>query len=144
KSIRKIRRAAGAARDWDVFLMALSRRQGRAPAARRPGLDLLLGIAQGQRMAAQEGLVEETKRLDLDDLSRKAVAALDTPADAPSGYTLRDLAIPLLSKELKALEQAARGDLEDYKHLHQVRIQGKRLRYSMEVFASCFASAFQD
>src|SRR5207244_2148550 len=41
-------------------------------------------------------------------------------------------------------DHAASGDLKDYAHLHQVRIQGKRLRYAMEVFADCFAADFKE
>src|SRR5204862_8205255 len=41
------------------------------------------------------------------------------------------------------LEGAARGDLQAYEALHQVRILGKRLRYAMEIFESCFAPEFR-
>ena len=36
------------------------------------------------------------------------------------------------------------ANLEDYAHLHQVRIAGKRLRYAMEVFADCFSLSFRE
>ena len=39
---------------------------------------------------------------------------------------------------------AQSDNLDDYEHLHQVRILGKRLRYAMEVFADCFALAFRE
>jgi CHAD domain-containing protein len=145
KKLRKVRRAAGAARDWDVFLEALTQRQRRAPAAQQPGLDLLMGIAHGHRMAAQRALVQATQEppLDLDALVTDVVSSLKLPADLPATYSLQDLAIPLLTVHLTLLEQSARGDLQDYEHLHQVRIQGKRLRYAMEVFACCFEDSFQ-
>src|SRR5262249_193985 len=44
----------------------------------------------------------------------------------------------------KELDEAVDRNLEDYEHLHQVRILGKRLRYAMEVFADCFAAAFRE
>ena len=36
------------------------------------------------------------------------------------------------------------SDLDDYENLHQVRIVGKRLRYAMELFATCFTAPFKD
>src|SRR5262249_17462802 len=51
---------------------------------------------------------------------------------------------PTLTRLLAELEEAAGGDLDDYAHLHQVRIAGKRLRYAMEVFAGCFTRPFRD
>ena len=45
---------------------------------------------------------------------------------------------------LAELDAAATADLEDYEHLHRVRILGKRLRYAMEVFAPCFAAPFKE
>src|SRR5262245_10016158 len=41
KRLRVLRRAAGEARDWDVFLGQLSEWQQRQPARLRPGLDFL-------------------------------------------------------------------------------------------------------
>ena len=146
KALRRMRRAAGAARDWDVFLVGISRRPARKAAAERAGLDFLVGVAQGERMAAQVALIETSKKkaLDLDAFVHKTVNAVAIPAGVPARYTLRDLAVSVLTEELTRLEHAAQGDLDDYMQLHQVRIQGKRLRYAMEVFASCFDRAFRD
>src|SRR2546421_352260 len=43
----------GAARDWDVFLIALRERAAEAGDAEAPGIDCLVGYALGQRHAAQ-------------------------------------------------------------------------------------------
>jgi CHAD domain-containing protein len=72
------------------------------------------------------------------------LAALGDPDDHQHAETLRDLARPLLSRLLQELKEAAGRDLEDYGHLHRVRIIGKRLRYAMEVFACCFAEEFRE
>src|SRR5207302_1241241 len=110
-----------------------------------PGWDLLLGIAQGQRIAAQEVLIQATRQppLDLDSILGMAVCSLKLPPDMPSQQSLRDLAVPLLTEHLRLLNHAAQSDLHDYQHLHQVRIHGKRLRYAMEVFVTCFENSFQ-
>jgi CHAD domain-containing protein len=143
KTLRRIRRAAGAARDWDVFLQALTARMARAAPAQSSGLHFLVGYADGQRAAAQGELAEvarkKSKRVSalLEDLA----AALDERSD--DGQTLGELAVPVLTDLLHDLEEAAHGDLAAYEHLHQVRIFGKHLRYAMEVFESCFAAAFR-
>jgi CHAD domain-containing protein len=146
KRLRRLRRAASAARDWDVFLQFVRQRQRRAAPAQRPGLDLLLGIAQGQRMAAQQVLLHAVQDppLDIDALVDATGDGLKRSPFMSSRQSLRDLAVPLLTELLVLLNQAAQGDGHDYEQLHQVRIRGKRLRYAMEVFACCFESSFQD
>ena len=49
----------------------------------------------------------------------------------------------MLTQLLRELDTAARGDLQQYESLHQVRILGKQLRYAMELFESCFAPDFR-
>src|SRR5947207_7232285 len=51
RALKRIRRAAGAARDWDVFQQMIAERLARATAAQKPAFDLLLGFGQGQRAA---------------------------------------------------------------------------------------------
>lgn len=146
KKLRKVRRAAGAARDWDVFLESLSARLGKIASNQKPGLDLLIGLAHGQRMAAQPLLVMATQEppLELDPVVAEALSSLRLPDGMPAHATLRDLAVPQLTVLLHDLEEAAAGDLNDYEHLHQVRILGKRMRYAMEVFESCFDKSFRE
>jgi CHAD domain-containing protein len=59
-------------------------------------------------------------------------------------HKLCDAARPRLAWLLRELQTAAAGNLEEYEHLHQVRILGKRLRYAMEIFACCFDDSFTD
>src|SRR5207244_2166671 len=56
KALRGLRRAAGEARDWDVFFEHLKTPAARAPVAQTRGLIFLLGYAHGQRARAQEEL----------------------------------------------------------------------------------------
>jgi CHAD domain-containing protein len=145
RELRRIRRAAGEARDWDVFLAALAAWPRPRSDNQRPGLDLLAGYAAGQRVGAQRHLevVGERYPFGLDRLLAETVAAVHKPHPVHGLHTLADLARPLLSGLLCDLDQAAARDLDDYDNLHQVRIAGKRLRYAMEVFADCFAAPFR-
>jgi CHAD domain-containing protein len=142
KRLRRLRRAAGAARDWDVFLDMLSARAAGAPERQRPGLDFLMGYASGQRTLAQQALHEAAAHPGLDAvrLVEDTVAAV---RESDTGHLI-DLARPLLTQLVRDLEQAGAGDLHQYEHLHQVRILGKRLRYAMEIFEGCFAADFRE
>jgi len=145
KQLRDVRRAGGQARDWDVFLAGLTKREHRQNRRHRAGLDLLIGFALAQRVAAQEGLAKAAGQ-DLsafDRLLTDTVGAVQPPAAADL-QTLTDLARPQLAGLLRELEDAAGEDLDNYDHLHRVRIVGKRLRYAMEVFASCFGQHFRE
>jgi len=54
--LKTYRRAAGDARDQDVWMIELARRLQDAPPADHPGIDFLLGICLAGRMPAQERL----------------------------------------------------------------------------------------
>jgi CHAD domain-containing protein len=143
--LRGLRRAAGEARDWDVFLAGLLAWEGRKGTRERPGLDFLIGQAVALRVAAQAHLEEAAADypFSFDRFLAETVAAVHRPA-AGGPRVLVDLARPLLSELLGELEEAAAGDLHDYAHLHRVRIVGKRVRYAMEIFAECFDPPFRE
>lgn len=144
KNLRNLRRAAGAARDWDVFLLHLVEESQRRSGRQRAGVDFLIGYAVGQRQAAQEDLVAAAPDhpFAFDRFQTEVLHALHKPRDGP--MTLLELACPVLKAFLHDLDQAVARDLENYDNLHQVRIIGKRLRYAMEVFADCFEPAFRE
>lgn len=144
-SLRRIRRAAGAARDWDVFLAGLTEEKQAETASNQPGLDLLIGYGLAQRILAQTHLeaVCSDSPFDFDRLRVETIAAIRPPRSKGRNRTLLDLALPMLTERVHELDEATARDLEDYDNLHQVRIAGKRLRYAMEVFANCFAPAFR-
>lgn len=145
RRLKQLRRAAGAARDWDVFLTDLLAREGAADAKHRGGIDFLIGYAIGQRDAAHAELEEVYREQGptYEAFMARTIDAVRPPQDDSVPAILVDLARPLLFERLKDLEQAALGDLSDYAQLHQVRIAGKRLRYAMEVFADCFDTSFR-
>jgi CHAD domain-containing protein len=146
KRLKSIRRAAGHARDWDVFTLTLAVRAQQSAAKDRPGLDVLTGFAFGQRQAAQGELeqVSPDPPFAFERLMADTLAALGDPDPDLHVECLLDLARPLLNGLLQELNEAAGRDLEDYGHLHRVRIIGKRLRYAMEVFTCCFVDEFRE
>lgn len=143
RRLRRLRRAAGAARDADVFQQWVSARSRRAREEQRAGLGYLLGFASGQRAAAQQNLVRATRRKprDWQAFLAEVLEAIEPPS---TPQTLGELAQPHLSRLVADLESAAHRDLKEYEHLHQVRILGKQLRYAMEIFAGCHGSEFRE
>jgi CHAD domain-containing protein len=136
RTLRALRRSAGRARDWDVFLLALAELE---PA---PAVDLLTGLGLAHRMRAQTRLVETGTgyAATAEGFADELILALR----ARQPLTLHALGRPLLLDLLEQFRTAASRDLDDYEHLHRVRIIGKRLRYAMEMFADCFALPFRE
>jgi CHAD domain-containing protein len=145
KQLRDIRRVAGEARDWDVFLASLTQKGLGPTRTRRPGLDCLVGYAVARREAAQCRLEKagEDHPFAFEQFLAETVADVYNPNDHGI-RNLLDLALPHLWGLLRELEAAASGPVDDHDHLHQVRIVGKRLRYAMEVFADCFSPPFRE
>jgi len=144
RHLKRIRRAAGQARDWDVFLLGLNE-EPPPNERRRAAWDFLSGYALGQRTAVQPELENASPNFPFgfERLLAETVAAVHRPRGEPEVRTLLDLAQPMLARLLDQFHQAASGDLTDYEHLHQVRIIGKQLRYAMELFVDCFAPRFR-
>jgi CHAD domain-containing protein len=143
--LRKLRRAAGEARDWDVFQDMLAVWKPRATDA-RSGLDFLAGFAAGKREAAQARLVDvgERKRVGLHRVESDLPDAARAPDLAHEPPLFGALAHTRIGNLFRDLERTATPIPTDYDHLHQIRIAGKRLRYAMEVFADCFPPEFRE
>lgn len=143
QALKKVRRAAGSARDWDVFQDEIAERMARATPKQTPGYDFLLGYGQGCRSLAQASLtgLESMAQGDFPSLVAGILSSLD---EVNEPTPLRARAVPHLTGLLDEFDAAAVLDLHDYEHLHRVRILGKQLRYAMEIFACCFEAAFQE
>lgn len=137
QSLRDLRRSAGRARDWDVFLLSLAALE---PA---PAVDLLTGFGLARRIRAQDRLVETgtSYATAAEGSADELILALRQPQPP---VTLHALGRPLLLDLLEQFRTAAIRDLDDYEHLHRVRIIGKRLRYAMEIFADCYPPPFRE
>ncbi len=146
RNLRAIRRAAGHARDWDVFLQMIRARSARTKSKpQQPGLDFLFGMGHGNRLQAQQILITEgAKRIvTLPILVQQALAEILNKKKV-EGKTLKDHAVPMLQELVLDLERKAESDLTHYEELHQVRILGKKLRYAMELFDCCFVGDFRE
>jgi CHAD domain-containing protein len=139
--LRRLRRAAGAAREADVFLGAVRSWAVHQSPADRPGLHFLIGHAFGRRQMAQSRLAA-------------TLEAMQSAADEFDGLTRRvrdekkemlgERAEIVLTALLADLDDAAGGNLDDYEQLHTARIAAKRLRYALELFIDCFPPAARE
>ena len=135
--LRGLRRAAGDARDWDVFRLGLVEA---AAGDAGPARDFLLGYALGERSAAQVRLVQAAE--DAGPGYAADTTLLPSRARPPKGpgapRTFGDLADAHLGRLFAGFNAAVAADPETPEALHQLRIQGKRLRYALEIFAGCY------
>ena len=139
--LRSLRRAVGAARDWDVLLQQLTKAAKRASEADRPTYDMLHGYALAHRIPAQQRLELACPDypFGFDRLQARTVAAVRWRQDQQP--SLGSFARPLIGNLVARLNDIAeRGD-GDWEMLHEVRIAGKRLRYTLEVVEDCFGPA---
>lgn len=145
RTLRTIRRAAGDARDWDVFLAALPDAKPLGTAGGRPALDFLMGYAVGERTAAQARLVAAVSEAgpmfdeQCDDLPTRARAP-----EEDSAATFGSLAAAQLGVLFREFTAGVDANPSEPEALHALRIAGKRVRYAIEIFAGCFPSALKD
>ncbi len=141
--LRNIRRAAGKARDWDVFLARLLSDADKLPAGDRATIDMLVGYALAHRLPAQEDLERSCGDYPF-GFERCMAQTIGGISYRSNGKTpLANLVRPLLGRMFDELNQAAVRDHHDYHHLHGTRIVGKRLRYTIEMFVDCFGPALR-
>jgi len=138
KMLRRLRRRAGEARDWDVFLEKL--------AAKSPVKSVLIleGYALARRLPAQTRLARACPEFpfDFERMMTQTLGGLACSADDPK--TMSAQAFPTLEALLGELAAEMNKRDTQYSQLHQVRLVGKKLRYAMEIFADCFDAAFRE
>lgn len=145
KPLRALRQAAGNARDWDVFFVMLQANPLFKTASAKPAFDVLVGLTAARRMQAQEELAEVASnrenefKTELNELSKQ----FDwQKPDEPK--TLGEMGNQNVADLLDEFNAATATPPSDYGALHQVRILGKRLRYTMEIFVDCFEAPFRE
>lgn len=145
RQVKKVRRAAGEARDLDVLLMRWTQRASQMPAAQS---ELLLGHVGAMRREAQRPIRKIRKKLRRKRFARHAVKFLkrlrSRAGDEPCGERFACMARVALSRLVAPYLVAGDGDLNAVEALHAFRIQGKQVRYAMEIFAGAFDAAFRN
>lgn len=144
-SLRDIRRAAGDARDWDVFIASLPSSKPLHNATGKPAFDFLLGLGLGERAAAQDHLIEAAaSSIEFNEESTALPNRVREPAVPDVMRSFAALGFSQLAPLLSDFTEAVQSNPAEPAELHQLRIRGKRVRYAMEVFAACFAPPLKD
>ncbi len=146
RGLRRLRRAAAAARECDVHRAMLTADLAGAGDALHRILDSVLALVADERRRAQKSIRREARRYPvrrLRKLRRRLLAAIEAPGD-PAGERLADAARATMASCLSSMRAAAENDLSSMEDLHGLRIEGKRLRYAMEIFQPCFEETFAE
>lgn len=143
KSLRSLRRAAGEARDWDVFILGLSEARPLSLATGKPAHDFLLGHALNERARAQDALVAAAadQGPEFTDLCDELSAAIE---EGDTTRTFGEVAENEIGELFAAFNEAVDANPSEPVELHLLRIHAKRVRYAMELFVGCFAPAFRN
>lgn len=138
KRLRKIRQAAGDARDLDVLADRLAREYGERVA---PVVELITD----ERTTVQPAIVQIAERCrHRDQFVRKSVALLHsihpphTHEDSAGPPTFCDWAAEQLAKVAGELIADMPNESSDAAALHEFRIRAKALRYAIELLAPVF------
>ncbi len=149
KQLKRIRKAAGPARDLDVMAKRLARdeEQTAGKAAFAQGLSELLEQVAEAREEAQVAIVKLHRKLKKAEFSQRVkklvsrVRWRQPEASEPLFHAAAAAGMRTIVTEFFA---AAEADLECTQALHEVRLVAKRLRYAMEVFVDAFSPAFRE
>jgi len=142
RGLGRIAESLGAVRDCDVFLMHVADYRNSLPAEQRAGMQPLLDALRAEHTKAREQLLADLERRGYRKFKHAFATFLTAPgvglAAQPEHDTLRvrdfaGSAIWRHYEQWRAYEVALAQPSDET--LHQARIAGKRLRYTLEFFA---------
>ena len=149
KEIRKITKTLGNARDLDIQIELLNRCYEQGLEARiKPGYNRLLLRLKQRRTLAQDKVNQTLVNLQqggILDRMEKQLKAMTAGSEHVYLYTpsLYQHAFEAISKNLEEF-LSYEGDIhnpDNIEELHAMRIAGKHLRYTMEVFGPIYGNA---
>jgi CHAD domain-containing protein len=147
RRLRGLRRVAAPARSCDVDLGLLrAQLDGREESdAAADALRYCVETLERRQRRARKDVVAWARDHSPKEVARRSRRLLDrVKAPAEDGATLGDVAAERLGDHVAAALAASDGALDCFERLHALRIATKRLRYTMELFASCCDDTFRD
>jgi CHAD domain-containing protein len=138
RRLRDLRRAAGDARDLDVLADRLSGDVPPVPAsaARRR----LIAMLSRQRPLARRPVVEARERLVAAGWLERVTHLVDHVAAGRVNPSAREFSRKRLKRVARRFFERADRGVRRGAELHRLRIDGKRLRYTLEIFAPWLAA----
>jgi CHAD domain-containing protein len=150
KQIRSIADALGEVRDQDVAILALEKLESETPPEFFPTLQKLIDarkeIRRTSRQELKRILVKDRMKELGDDFDNALTAATRLKGgmltSSPYSHSYKDVAKAIIRDRLVELETLSTSLYQPFEaaQLHEMRIGAKRLRYAVEMFASCWDS----
>ncbi len=153
KGLRRTGRALGGVRDLDVFMEKAQRYRDTLPEGERSSLDPLLTDWKEQREAKRAQMLEylDGKRYERfvrdfgEFVLTEGAGALPVPADKPVPHKVSHLVPSLIYNRYQVVRGYETGlDGAPIETLHALRIDCKRLRYSLEFFREVLGPEVED
>lgn len=136
KATSRLARAAGALRDRDVLLADLAARAPELPESLQPALAALVVALEDERRDARAHLCAALDDADHAAFIKAFAATMNDSEGWDEGPRVRDLSGSTLWRHYEALRAHDRDGLPlDDEALHAMRVDGKRMRYVIELFA---------
>lgn len=132
----------GPCRDLDVYLFEENRYRTRLPEKLQPGLAPFFAELRSRRASARQRLVRQLRAKKYRKLTTAWQEFLDSGGEGEvtknSGLPVAQLARRIIARRFRRLLRAGRAihpasPAEEY---HRLRIQGKKLRYTLEFFSA--------
>lgn len=146
KKLKRVTRAAGAVRDWDVQSQLLDTRARRTSSElERACLEHLLESFVPERRRASKKAEARLRKVDVGALSSAVLSSLgEINARLSSGAAQREYAERQLSLLVSNAAELVPPDdgAEHAAELHRLRISLKELRYALELFEPLLGSAY--
>jgi len=137
-----IRRASNDARDDDVFAVSL------VTDVDNPGASKLIEKVQAHRQQSQTPIFEVYRQLvktgAFERRAAKLLAKVRLRGEGNPNKNLGGWATERMRPRLRKFFAAGGADLSDVSALHQFRICGKKLRYSIELLAGAFTDEIRE
>ncbi len=145
KKLKRVRKAAGEARDLDVLRMRWTDRLHEIPAGQAA---LLLEHVKRRRRKAQRPIEDAYDKLLRKKFEHHAAQFVKRVRPRGENASQGDqrfgcLARVALGRLVVPYLQAARAEMADAEALHAFRIKSKEVRYAMEIFAGAFDADFR-
>ena len=128
KKLRRLRKAAGEARDLDVLTDRLTKNDS-VRARKR-----LIAMLAQRRRASRAPIRAQLKKLKNADWSSRVDRLIEDTHDRRRRTEFRSFARRRFKPMVASFCATADGALRDTNDIHMLRIEGKKLRYAMEIF----------
>lgn len=144
KMLKRIRKAAGLARDCDVHRDLFLELKRSAPPEAAQIIDLVLDELKALRAEAQKHIEEIFEKYPLKKIARRRARLCSRVHPQPAGdgangrtLTLGELAQRTVGRAVEDVRKELSVSKDEPEQLHQLRIECKRLRYAFELFEEC-------